>query len=144
MLLNGLVRVWWVGVLVWFGMRLVVGALVHGMAAWLVRTWWVGVLVWFGMRLVIVALYGGMAGKSLVGGCVGMVWYEACGWWLGAWYMVAWLVRAWWVGVLVWFGMRLVVGALYGGMAGKNLVGGCVGMVWYEACGWCMVWWNGW
>jgi hypothetical protein len=37
--------------------------------------------------------------------------------------MVAWLVRAWWVGVLVWFGIRLVVGAWYGGMAGKNLVG---------------------
>jgi hypothetical protein len=37
--------------------------------------------------------------------------------------MVAWLVRTWWVGALVWFGMRLVVGAWYGGMAGKNLLG---------------------
>ncbi len=26
---------------------------------------------------------------------------------------------------------------------GKNLVGECSGMVWYEACGWCMVWWHG-
>ncbi len=33
------------------------------------------------------------------------------------------------MGVLVCFGMRLVVGAWYGGMAGKRLVGGCVGMV---------------
>jgi hypothetical protein len=48
------------------------------------------------------------------------------------------------VGVLVWFGMRLVVAARYGGMAGKSLVGGCDGMVWYKTCGWCMVWWNGW
>ncbi len=58
--------------------------------------------------------------------------------------MVAWLVRTWWVGVLVWFGMRLVVGALYGVMDGKNLVGGCVGMVWYEACGWGIVRCHGW
>ncbi len=43
--------------------------------------------------------------------------------------MVAWLVRAWWLGVLVWFGIRLVVGAWYSGMAGKNMVGGCIGMV---------------
>ncbi len=73
-----------------------------------------GVLVWFGMRLVVGAWYGGMAGKSLVGGCVGMVWYEACG-----------------------------LCMVHGGMAGKSLVVGCVGMVWYEACGWCMVWWHG-
>jgi hypothetical protein len=73
-----LVRAWWVGVLVRFGMRLVVGA--WYMVAWLVRAWWVGVLVWFGIRLVVGAWYGGMAGKSLVGGCVGMVWHEACGW----------------------------------------------------------------
>ncbi len=68
-------------------------------------------LVWFGMRLVVGAWYGGMAGKS-----------------------------PWWVGVLVRFGMRLVVGALV--WFGKSLVGGCIGMVWYEACGWCigMVW----
>ncbi len=38
--------------------------------------------------------------------------------------MVAWMIRAWWVGVLVWFGMRLMVGALYGGLVGKSLVGG--------------------
>ncbi len=45
------------------------------------------------------------------------------------------------MGVLpVWCGMRLVVVAWYGVMAGKSLVGGCVGMVWYDACGWCMVW----
>ncbi len=54
------------------------------------------------------------------------------------------LVRIWWESALVWFGLRLVVGAWYGGMAGKSLAGGCVGMVWYEACGWCMVWWHGW
>ncbi len=54
------------------------------------------------------------------------------------------LVRAWWVGASVWFGKRLVVDAWYGGMASKSLVGGCVVMVWYEACGWCMVWWHGW
>jgi hypothetical protein len=34
------------------------------------------------------------------------------------------LVRAWWVGASVWFGMRLVVDAWYGGMASKSLVGG--------------------
>ncbi len=33
------------------------------------------------------------------------------------------------MGVLVLIGMRLVVGAWYVGMARKNLVGGCVGMV---------------
>jgi hypothetical protein len=48
------------------------------------------------------------------------------------------------VGVLVWFGMTLVVGAWYGSLAGNSLVGGCVVMVWYEACGRCMVWWHGW
>ncbi len=74
----------------------------------------------------------------MVGGCVGMVWYDS--WLVHG--MVAWMARAWWVGVLVWFGMRLVVGAWYGGMAGKSLVGWCIGMVWYEVCGWCigMVW----
>ncbi len=40
--------------------------------------------------------------------------------------------------------MSLVVGAWYGGMADKSLEGGCVGMVWYEACGWCIVWCHGW
>ncbi len=45
--------------------------------------------------------------------------------------MVAWLVRTWRMGVLAWFGMRLVVGAWYGGMASKNLVGECVGMICY-------------
>ncbi len=27
-------------------------------------------------------VHGGMAGKSLVGGCVGVVLYEACGWYM--------------------------------------------------------------
>ncbi len=56
-----------------------------------------------------------MGGKSLEGGCV-----------------------------MAWFGMRLVVGAWYGVMAVKSLLGGSVGMVWYEACGWCIVWCHGW
>ncbi len=54
-------------------------------------------------------------------GSVGMVWYEACGWRMVHGGMAG---KNLVVGVFVWFGMRLVIVAWYGVMAGKNLVGG--------------------
>ncbi len=62
--------------------------------------------------------------------------------------MESWNGFVWWCGLVFWilverFCMNPEDGYVVE-RVGKSLVGGCVGLVWYEACGWCMVWWHGW